>query len=58
MKMEALTVRISSISFQEKSAPKLLRIKLLVAAKGRAASRVPAGQINLQKAGTPTSSLK
>lgn len=53
MKMAASMVRHSSDSFQINSWPKSSRICGLKNARGRAASKVPAGQINLQKAGTP-----
>jgi hypothetical protein len=43
-------------NFQPNNKPRLLRKSALSVIKGIAASKVPAGQMNLQKAGIPTPS--
>lgn len=53
MKTDAPRIMSIKSSFQLNSAPKELRRFSLAIVSGRAASKVPAGQMNLQKAGTP-----
>jgi hypothetical protein len=54
MTMLAITVTSSRNNFQLKSIPRFCLRKGLVLKSGNAASKVPAGQIYLQKAGAPT----
>ena len=53
MQVLVIITVISTAIFQPNNIPRALRILGLTAAKGSAASRVPAGQMNLQKAGIP-----
>lgn len=56
--MLAITVTINKNNFQLKRAPRFCFKKGLVLSSGSAASKVPAGQMYLQKAGEPTPTAK